>query len=119
MERIRRTYPKAQSFPYPLGTEHRYAAIGSAKGCEMKKVRYFSVDVESSGPIPGKYSMLSLGACVVDRRDEAFYVELKPISPEFVPDALKVAGLDLDQLRRTGKEPAEAMIAFRKWVETA
>jgi ribonuclease T len=26
---------------------------------------YFSVDIEASGPIPGEYSMLSLGACLV------------------------------------------------------
>jgi hypothetical protein len=30
----------------------------------MKPERYFSVDIESAGPIPGKYSMLSLGAPV-------------------------------------------------------
>jgi hypothetical protein len=46
----------------------------------VKPERYFSVDIESSGPIPGKYSMLSLGACAVDDPDVAFYVEFKPTS---------------------------------------
>jgi hypothetical protein len=35
---------------------------------------YFSVDVEALGPIPGEYSMLSLGACRVDVSDKTFYV---------------------------------------------
>ncbi len=85
----------------------------------MKPERYFSVDIESSGPIPGKYSMLSLGACVVGNPNENFYVELKPISKEFVPDALKVSGFDLNRLEKEGKPPVEAMKAFRQWVLTA
>jgi hypothetical protein len=60
------------------------------------KGEYFiSVDIETAGPIPGEYSMLSLGACVVGRRDEGFYAELKPLNSNAVPDALKVTGFDL------------------------
>ena len=29
---------------------------------------YFSVDIEANGPIPGEFSMTSLGACVVGRQ---------------------------------------------------
>ncbi len=83
----------------------------------MKPELYFSVDIESSGPIPGKYSMLSLGACVVGNRDASFYVELKPISKEFVPEALNVSGFDLDRLEREGISPKKAMTNFRNWVE--
>ena len=46
----------------------------------MKSELYFSVDIESAGPIPGVYSMLSLGACVVNDTSQTFYVELKPIT---------------------------------------
>jgi len=84
----------------------------------MNTELYFSVDIESAGPIPGKYSMLSIGACVVGVPDRTFYVELKPISREFVPDALKVSGFDLGHLAREGQDPADAMKAFRKWIET-
>ena len=84
----------------------------------MKPERYFSVDIESSGPIPGKYSMLSLGACVVGSPEDSFYVELKPISKEFISDALKVSGFDLNRLEKDGKSPGEAMKDFRSWVET-
>ncbi len=85
----------------------------------MKPERYFSVDIESSGPIPGRYSMLSLGACIVGDPGESFYVELKPISPDFIPDALKVSGFDLGVLERSGQPPEDAMPAFRRWVEQA
>lgn len=84
----------------------------------MKSECYISVDIESSGPIPGKYSMLSLGACVVNEPKKTFYVELKPISKEFVPEALKVSGFNLDQLEKTGIPSVEAMKNFRVWVET-
>ncbi len=84
----------------------------------MKPERYFSVDVESAGPIPGRYSMLSLGACAVDRPEETFYVELRPTSAEFVPAALQVSGFDLAALERDGRPPEEAMRSFRSWVET-
>lgn len=85
----------------------------------MKPERYFSVDIESAGPMPGRYSMLSLGACVVGKPDISFYVELQPISNEYVPDALRVSGFNLDRLQREGRSPAEAMPAFRRWVEDA
>lgn len=85
----------------------------------MKPERYFSVDIESAGPIPGKYAMLSLGACVVGNPEENFYVELKPTSKEFLPDALKVSGFDLDRLEQDGQPPAAAMESFKRWVETA
>jgi DNA polymerase III epsilon subunit-like protein len=85
----------------------------------MKSECYISVDIESSGPIPGKFSMLSLGACVVGNPNEAFYVELKPISMEFIPDALRVSGFDLTTLQREGREPLDAMKELRAWVEKA
>jgi ribonuclease T len=83
----------------------------------MKPELYFSVDIESAGPIPGKYSMLSLGACVVGNPANSFYAELRPISKEFVPDALKVAGFDLERLERDGQPPEQVMKDFRRWIE--
>jgi ribonuclease T len=85
----------------------------------VKPERYFSVDIESSGPIPGRFSMLSIGACVVGNSKKAFYVELKPISRDCVPAALEVSGFDLDILEKDGQPPEEAMKAFRAWVEKA
>ena len=82
----------------------------------MKQERYFSVDVESSGPIPGEYSMLSIGACAVDEPNESFYVELKPISENFVPAALQVSGFKLEELQQSGTPPEQAMKSFEAWI---
>ena len=42
---------------------------------------YFMVDVESDGPIPGPYSMVSFGAVIVrPGLDLSFYGQVKPIS---------------------------------------
>ncbi len=75
-----------------------------------------SVDVEASGPVPGEYSMLSLGACVVNETDKSFYVELVPLSRRFEPVALQVAHLDLEALYATGVDPARAMADFEDWI---
>ena len=77
---------------------------------------FISVDVEASGPIPGEYSMLSLGACVVGATDKIFYVELKPITHNFQPEAMSVCGLDLDELEKTGTLPEHAMSQFDLWL---
>lgn len=77
---------------------------------------YISVDIEASGPIPGEYSMLSLGACVVGRPEQSFYMELKPDSPKHDPEALGVTGFDLDQLSSTGLAPVDAMKKLAAWI---
>lgn len=76
-----------------------------------------SVDVETSGPIPGEYSMLSLGACVVGAPADGFYVELQPLNGNAVPEALRVSGLDLAKLAVTGERPEDALARFRDWVQ--
>jgi len=77
---------------------------------------FISVDVGTAGPIPGEYSMLSLGACVIGRRDEGFYAELKPLNDKAVADALKVTGFDLAALAKTGERPEAAMAKLRNWL---
>lgn len=78
--------------------------------------RFVSVDVEADGPIPGPYSMLSLGAVWVQDPRHEFYVELKPISDAFVPEALAVSGLDRDCLLAEGLDPAAGMERFCAWL---
>jgi DNA polymerase III epsilon subunit-like protein len=77
---------------------------------------FISVDVEAAGPIPGEYSMLSLGACLVDAAGEAFACTFRPINLNFVPEALKVTGLSLDELKKSGRAPEEGMGAFATWI---
>lgn len=92
---------------------------------------YVSVDVESDGPIPGEYSLLSIGATVVGVRepdgtftpvtsiDAGFYAELRPTGQRSDPHALAVSGLDLGHLRLHGQDPSDAMTAFGAWVSAA
>ncbi|MFI2345784.1 3'-5' exoribonuclease domain-containing protein [Streptomyces sp. NPDC019443] len=93
----------------------------------VKPSLYISVDIEADGPIPGPYSMISFGAAVAGRQDAdgyaptdpeayTFYRELRPISEDFVPEALAVSGLDRDRLTDEGSEPAAAMAEFSTWV---
>lgn len=74
-----------------------------------------SVDVETSGPIPGKYSLLSIGACAAYASNQQFECLIKPITDHADPKALEVSGLSLDTLQHTGLDPAEAMTRFEAW----
>jgi len=78
--------------------------------------RFISVDVEASGPIPGDYSLLTIGACDADQPDLNFECKLKPITRNFDPKALQVTGLSLDELENVGRPPKEAMEAFSNWL---
>ena len=78
---------------------------------------YVSVDVEASGPAPGRYSLLSLGACLVDDPARTFYAELQPIGEGATAEAMAVHNLDLERLKRDGLPPAEAMKQFEAWLE--
>jgi DNA polymerase III epsilon subunit-like protein len=77
---------------------------------------FVSVDVETSGPTPAQYSLLSIGACLVDDPARTFYVELRPIGPAATDEAMVIHGLDLERLQREGAEPAEAMARFEAWL---
>ena len=53
---------------------------------------YVMVDIESDGPIPGDYSMICLGAIIVESElNRTFYGQLQPISAAFIPEALAVS----------------------------
>jgi len=77
---------------------------------------YFSVDVRANGPIPGEYSLASLGCAVVGRPALVYYAELKPISDLEDPDAVKANGLTMSHLLEKGQDPHEAMRRFADWV---
>jgi hypothetical protein len=77
-----------------------------------KSVTHISVDIECSGPIPVEYSLLSLGACVMvheDNNDYTFYIEIQPLSDNYVKEALEIAGFSMQELDVKGTEPKEAM----------
>jgi DNA polymerase III epsilon subunit-like protein len=77
---------------------------------------YISVDIETAGPTPSEYALLSIGACRVDDPDVSFYVELQPTSMAFTREALEISGLSLETLANEGLPPAEAMTNFEIWI---
>lgn len=77
---------------------------------------FVSVDLETSGPNPRDYSILSIGACLVERPEHSFYAELVPTTDNVVPQALAVSGLDPGDLARTGVEPTAALLQFEEWL---
>lgn len=89
---------------------------------------YISADVETDGPVPGPFSMLSFGLSAVGKydgraferwreRDRTFYRELRPISDNFEPEALEINGLDRDRLRVEGADPQLAMTEAASWIK--
>ena len=82
-----------------------------------KKEIFISVDVETSGPIPGEYSLLTIGAVNVDDESQVFECALKPLTRNADPKALEVTGLSLDELERTGLSAHAAMHAFIAWLD--
>lgn len=104
---------------------------------------YISVDVETTGPVPGRWSMSSFGAFAAggmtqdgeivhfDHTDKenVFYKELLPISENFIPEAINVGvltGFDssipdpdgtrhFEWMKKHGEDPTQAMQAFADW----
>ena len=82
----------------------------------MQNEVYICVDVETAGPIPGKYAMLSIGACLVEDTNSTFYVELQPDRSAYLPEALAISGLSLETLKEDGIDPRIAMQNFADWI---
>ena len=80
---------------------------------------YVMVDVETDGPIPADYSMICLGAVVVDESlDKRFYGQLKPISEQWIPDALKISGFTRNQTQQFD-DPKDVMEKFSAWIKVS
>jgi hypothetical protein len=89
---------------------------------------YFSADVETDGPIPGPFSILSFAfvyAGSFDGRhfqrplnyEHIFYKELRPISENFESEALRINGLNRARLCLEGEAPDTAMVQAGRWVK--
>jgi ribonuclease T len=77
---------------------------------------YISVDIETAGPTPGQYSLLSIGACTVSLPQQTFYIELQPSNDLMIPEAFSIHGLSLAELKQRGVPPKEAMERFAAWL---
>lgn len=87
----------------------------------MPRATWFCIDIECSGPVPGLYDMLSIGAVRVVRSasgwdlSEPFYVEIQPTAPRIDPGALAVCGLDIERLKREGLPLGDALDQLTAW----
>jgi len=116
--------------PAPDAAEIAFKGGRSLARPRTKRVdAYFSADVETDGPIPGPYSLLSFALVYAGRFDGAhferpasfdrtFYRELRPISDSFESEALDINGLDRDRLIREGDAPESAMTDASEWIRS-
>lgn len=87
----------------------------------MARHKYVCVDIESDGPVPGMYSMIQLGAVLVETIDgilcisDTFECKLAPISSQFVCEALAASGSTREE---TVKYPpaSEGIRDFDRWL---
>ncbi len=77
---------------------------------------YVVVDIESDGPIPGDFSMISFGAVLVEPGlSRTFYGCLKPISEKWIPEALEVSGFKREETLAF-ENPKNVMVKFDDWI---
>lgn len=87
------------------------------------KTVYFCVDLEASGPVPGLYNMVSVGAVEVrwdgerHRRGETVYIEIIPEFDGFKDEAMAIHGLTVEHLKAHGVPARDAMIQLADWVK--
>lgn len=80
---------------------------------------FISVDIESSGPYPERYSLLAIGACLVEQPSEGFYIELKPTGVQLLESALRDSQLSMARLAKDGIAPALSIQHFSDWIRGA
>ena len=74
------------------------------------------VDIEADGPIPGDHSMVCFGAVLVEPAlSHTFYGQLRPISEQWVPEALAVSGFSREDTLGFD-DPHEVMARFAAWL---
>lgn len=81
-----------------------------------KTATFVMVDVEADGPAPGLYSMIALGAIIVEPGLlRTFEARLKPISDQYIFDALAISGFSREETMKFD-DPADVMTNFDQWL---
>jgi len=83
---------------------------------------FISLDIEATGPIPGLYDMISLGAVKVLKTEQGYepsqeeiYLEIQPVYGGVMDEAMAVHGLDLDEIKAHGMPFQAAAERLRTW----
>jgi DNA polymerase III epsilon subunit-like protein len=82
----------------------------------MEREIFVSVDVETSGPIPGEYSMLSIGACIIGNETVIFESFVRPTTDNYDLEALEAIGIVFEDVKKRGPSPHAVMSLFHNWV---
>lgn len=89
----------------------------------MARATWFCIDIESSGPVPHLYDMISLGAVAVYTADDGalkggdpFYVEIRPTAPRWDHSTDSIHHLDRESLLRDGISLGTALKQLQEFV---
>ncbi len=91
-----------------------------------ENITFVCIDIEASGPVPGLFNMVSLGAVPVRAGADGrwtvdtieLYQEYKPVFPGWDPGAEKIHGISREHLERSGLEIRPAMEALKEWAKS-
>ncbi len=78
---------------------------------------YICVDVETTGPNPSEYALISIGACNLVIPRQTFYVEIRPDTLAFEDEAMAIHQLSLEKLNEKGLAPVDALDQLEKWLK--
>ncbi len=82
----------------------------------MSKSKHVVVDIEANGPLIGTNSMISFGMVIVEPGfSRTFHGQLRPITDEYVPEALAVSGFTHEETKKFDN-PRDVMQAAAKWL---
>jgi hypothetical protein len=77
---------------------------------------YFSVDVESDGPMQHINSMVCFGAVLIEPSlSKTFYGKTRPISTTYNAESLSISGFSRQE-HESFDDPKEVMIKFEEWI---
>ena len=89
----------------------------------MKKECYVSTDIEATGPIPGPYSMISLGSAVVDENEkvlDTFYEKLLWLPGSTMHPSTKLFWDEnpeaWEEVCKEARLPSLVMTEYKKWL---
>lgn len=98
-------------------------ADGTSYHLAVDREILISVDLETGGPAPGLYPLLSIGACLVEDDTQLFYRELKPEpAGRYIPEAVQVGFPDrpaaetIARLKEEGVSPLRVAVELDRWV---
>ena len=90
----------------------------SLKGDDMHEL-YFSVDIETTGGVPGKYSMFEIGIAAVNFPDYSASFPVELLNDNYDENALRATQQTVEGLRARERQmtPVAAMEALAAFVE--